>query len=112
MRRGSWSVILKNWPARSSSTRILRASALGNQAEEAYRRALATRSNFSFWGIVAFNRTVDEAAARAVIEIFTEVVIAPDYDEAAWRCFRTKKNLRVLKAEPYRNAAGLEYKQI
>ena len=41
--------------------------ALGASAEEAYRRALATDPTSAFGGIVAFNRTVDEAAARAVV---------------------------------------------
>ena len=66
--------------------------------EEAYRKALATDPVSAFGGIVSFNRTVDEKTARAVIEIFTEVIVAPDYDEAALEVLKTKKNLRVLKA--------------
>ncbi|HVG33545.1 MAG TPA: bifunctional phosphoribosylaminoimidazolecarboxamide formyltransferase/IMP cyclohydrolase [Pyrinomonadaceae bacterium] len=86
--------------------------ALGQSLEEAYRRALETDPISAFGGIVAFNRTVDEGAARALIEIFTEVVIAPDYSEAAIEVLRTKKNLRVLGVgEPVR-AEGIEYKQI
>src|SRR5205085_7061368 len=84
----------------------------GVTTEEAYRRALATDPVSAFGGIVAFNRKVDEAAARAVVEIFTEVVIAPDYAEAALEVLRVKKNLRVLRAgEPHR-AEGLEYRTI
>jgi len=71
---------------------------LGASPSEAYARALATDPLSAFGGIVAFNRTVDEEAARAVTEIFTEVVIAPDYDEAALTTLRAKKNLRVLRA--------------
>jgi phosphoribosylaminoimidazolecarboxamide formyltransferase/IMP cyclohydrolase len=80
--------------------------------EEAYRRALATDPVSAFGGIVAFNRKVDEAAARAVTEIFTEVVIAPDYDEAALKALRAKKNLRVLRAGEPQRVEGLEYKKI
>jgi phosphoribosylaminoimidazolecarboxamide formyltransferase/IMP cyclohydrolase len=47
-----------------------------------------------------------------VIEIFTEVLVAPDYDEAALEVLRSKKNLRVLRAWPATRAAGVEYKQI
>jgi phosphoribosylaminoimidazolecarboxamide formyltransferase/IMP cyclohydrolase len=85
--------------------------ALGKSAEEAYRRALVTDPTSAFGGIVAFNRIVDEFAARAIVEIFTEVVIAPDYDVPALEVLRSKKNLRVLRtaATP---AEGLEYKQI
>ncbi len=81
-------------------------------AEEAYRRALATDPVSAFGGIVAFNCRVDERAARALTEIFTEVVIAPDYDAAALEVLRTKKNLRVLRAGEPERAAGLDYKLI
>jgi phosphoribosylaminoimidazolecarboxamide formyltransferase/IMP cyclohydrolase len=84
----------------------------GATAEEAYRRALETDPVSAFGGIVAFNRKVDEAAARAVAEIFTEVVIAPGYDEAALEVLRAKKNLRVLRAGETATGGGLEYRQI
>jgi phosphoribosylaminoimidazolecarboxamide formyltransferase/IMP cyclohydrolase len=85
---------------------------LGASLEEAYRRALATDPVSAFGGIVAFNRKVDAAAARAVTEIFTEVVIAPDYEEDAIETLRAKKNLRVLRAGVAVRAEGLEYRQI
>lgn len=85
---------------------------LSPQAAEAYRKALATDPVSAFGGIVAFNCPVDEAAARAVIEIFTEVVIAPDYDAKALEVLRSKKNLRVLRAWPPSRKTRLEYKQI
>jgi phosphoribosylaminoimidazolecarboxamide formyltransferase/IMP cyclohydrolase len=84
----------------------------GASVEEAYRRALATDPVSAFGGIVAFNRKVDERAARALTEIFTEVVIAPDYDEAALEVLRAKKNLRVLRAGVPQRVEGLEYKTI
>jgi phosphoribosylaminoimidazolecarboxamide formyltransferase / IMP cyclohydrolase len=86
--------------------------ASGASVEAAYRRALATDPVSAFGGIVAFNRSVAEAAARAVVEIFTEVVVAPDFDEAALDVLRTKKNLRVLRAGEPKPARGLEYRQI
>jgi phosphoribosylaminoimidazolecarboxamide formyltransferase / IMP cyclohydrolase len=86
--------------------------ALGATTEEAYRRALACDPVSAFGGIVAFNRGLDAAAARAVTEIFVEVIIAPDFENEAIDVLKTKKNLRVLRAgEPVR-AEGLEYKQI
>jgi len=87
-------------------------AAIGATTEEAYRRALACDPTSAFGGIVAFNRSVDEATARAVIEIFTEVIIAPDYDSAALEALKTKKNLRVLRAGEAKVPEGLEYKQI
>ncbi len=79
---------------------------------EAYRRALATDPISAFGGIVAFNKVVDAEAARAVNEVFTEVVLAPKFDEEALEIFGQKKNLRVLRVEKIGNFGGLEYKQI
>jgi phosphoribosylaminoimidazolecarboxamide formyltransferase/IMP cyclohydrolase len=55
---------------------------------------------------------VDEAAARAVTEIFTEVVIAPDFDEAAVEVLKSKKNLRILRAGEAQQLTGLDFKRI
>ena len=65
----------------------------------------------AFGGIVAFNRKVDHLVAASVNEIFTEVVIAPDFDAEALELFRQKKNLRVLRAAAG-EVSGWEYKQI
>jgi phosphoribosylaminoimidazolecarboxamide formyltransferase/IMP cyclohydrolase len=85
---------------------------LSAHAVEAYRKALATDPVSAFGGIVAFNCPVDEAAASAVIEIFTEVIVAPDYDEQALELLRSKKNLRVLRVWPDSRGSTVEYKQI
>ena len=87
-------------------------AATGAAVEEAYRRALACDPVSAFGGIVAFNRTVDVAAAQAVAEIFVEVVIASDFNEAALEVLNAKKNLRVLRAGAATTPEGFEYKQI
>jgi phosphoribosylaminoimidazolecarboxamide formyltransferase/IMP cyclohydrolase len=87
-------------------------AAIGGTLEEAYRRALACDPISAFGSIVAFNRTVDVSAAQAVVEIFVEVVIAPDFDDAAIQVLTAKKNLRVLRVGPAQTVAGFEYKQI
>src|SRR5688572_16900018 len=87
-------------------------AATGATAEEAYRRALACDPLSAFGGIVAFNRTVDVAAAQAVVEIFVEVVIAPDFDESALELLTAKKNLRVLRAGTAKPSESFDYKQI
>jgi len=80
---------------------------------EAYKRALSTDPVSAFGGIVAFNRTVDAEVAKSVNEVFTEVVIAPDYDADSLETFRKKKNLRVLRVSAGLNdAQNLEYQQI
>ncbi len=63
---------------------------------DAYRAALATDPVSAFGGVIAVNRPLDEATARAMTEIFTEVVAAPDADDAAKAVFAAKKNLRLL----------------
>jgi phosphoribosylaminoimidazolecarboxamide formyltransferase/IMP cyclohydrolase len=63
---------------------------------EAHARALACDPVSAFGGIVAASRPLDEAAARAITAVFTEVVIAPGADEAALAVFAARKNLRLL----------------
>jgi len=63
---------------------------------EAYHAALATDPVSAFGGVIAVNRPLDEATARAMTEIFTEVVAAPGADDAAKAVFAAKKNLRLL----------------
>jgi len=85
---------------------------LGETLADAYKKALATDPVSAFGGIVAFNRTVDAAAAEEVTKIFTEVVIAPGYDAAALEVLRAKKNLRVIQMSDVEQPAGAELKQI
>jgi phosphoribosylaminoimidazolecarboxamide formyltransferase/IMP cyclohydrolase len=91
---------------------------IGSTNEEAYKRALSTDPVSAFGGIVAFNRKVDAAVAANVIEVFSEVIVAPDYDDDAIEIFRKKKNLRVLKAALTNQLTitneqlTIEYKQI
>ena len=70
------------------------------QLEKAYRTARAADEISAFGGIVAFNREVDEATARAVTETFLEAVIAPSYSPQAREVLGSKKNLRLLEAGP------------
>ncbi|MGI8543842.1 MAG: bifunctional phosphoribosylaminoimidazolecarboxamide formyltransferase/IMP cyclohydrolase, partial [Aridibacter sp.] len=55
---------------------------------------------------------VDAEAARAVNEVFTEVVIAEEFEEAALEIFKKKKNLRVLRVEKIGGENSLEYRTI
>lgn len=65
--------------------------------EEAYARALDGDPVSAFGGIVAANRTIDAATAQRISEIFTEVVIAPDYEPEALAILTTRANLRILQ---------------
>jgi phosphoribosylaminoimidazolecarboxamide formyltransferase/IMP cyclohydrolase len=65
---------------------------------EAYRRAFASDEVSAFGGIVAFAGEVDGDAARAMEEVFTEVVVAPAYTNEARDRFGRRENLRVVRA--------------
>jgi phosphoribosylaminoimidazolecarboxamide formyltransferase/IMP cyclohydrolase len=81
---------------------------------EAYEAALACDSVSAFGGIIAVNRPLDGPTAEAISGIFTEVVAAPDADEAARAVFARKKNLRLLLTGALPDAArpGLQVKSI
>lgn len=70
--------------------------ALGDSVEDAYRKALRCDSVSAFGGIIAVNQTLDGSTAEAISEIFTEVIIAPQADDAAIEVLARKKNLRLL----------------
>jgi phosphoribosylaminoimidazolecarboxamide formyltransferase/IMP cyclohydrolase len=86
----------------------------GTDLLAAYRKALACDSTSAFGGIVAVNRTLDAEAARAITEIFTEVIIAPDATDEAIAIVAAKKNLRLLLAGglPDPRAIGLTAKTV
>ena len=64
---------------------------------EAFEKARATDPVSAFGGIIAFNRTVSEPAARAIGETFFEAIVAPDYEQGALEVLASKKNLRLLR---------------
>jgi phosphoribosylaminoimidazolecarboxamide formyltransferase/IMP cyclohydrolase len=71
--------------------------AVGKDALEAYNKAFQTDPTSAFGGIIAFNRTVDLAAAQAVSKQFVEVLMAPAYTVEALDLFKAKANVRVLE---------------
>ncbi len=70
----------------------------GASLVDAYKKALACDPTSAFGGIVALNRTLDAEAAKAITEIFTEVIIAPEATDEAIKIVAAKKNLRLLVA--------------
>jgi len=86
----------------------------GASLVEAYRKALACDPTSAFGGIVALNRKLDAEAAKAITEIFTEVIIAPDASEDAIAIVGAKKNLRLLLTGgvPDPRATGLTAKTV
>jgi phosphoribosylaminoimidazolecarboxamide formyltransferase/IMP cyclohydrolase len=72
--------------------------AIGADVAEAHRRAHACDPLSAFGGVIAVNRPVSKEMAEQVAEIFTEVIVAPDYEDGALEALAKKKNIRVLKA--------------
>jgi phosphoribosylaminoimidazolecarboxamide formyltransferase/IMP cyclohydrolase len=88
--------------------------AVASSLSEAYARALKADPVSAFGGIVALNRSLDAATARQIVEILTEVVIAPAIDDAARAVLAAKKNVRVLAAGglPDPSEPGLTVKSV
>ncbi|MBH1935963.1 bifunctional phosphoribosylaminoimidazolecarboxamide formyltransferase/IMP cyclohydrolase [Streptomyces sp. AV19] len=71
--------------------------AVGSDVAEAHRKAHACDPLSAFGGVIAVNRPVSVAMAEQVAEIFTEVIVAPDYEDGAVEVLARKKNIRVLR---------------
>jgi phosphoribosylaminoimidazolecarboxamide formyltransferase/IMP cyclohydrolase len=106
-------------PARTAACVIVKHAnpcgvAEGPDLVTAYQKALACDSTSAFGGIIAMNRTLDAATARAITGIFTEVIIAPDASEEAIAIIAGRKNLRLLLAGslPDPRAPGLTAKTV
>jgi phosphoribosylaminoimidazolecarboxamide formyltransferase/IMP cyclohydrolase len=69
----------------------------GNLMLEAWDKAYATDRQAPFGGIIAVNQPLDLPCAQAIAEIFSEVIVAPDFAPAALDLLQKKKNLRLLK---------------
>ncbi|SDS34360.1 IMP cyclohydrolase /phosphoribosylaminoimidazolecarboxamide formyltransferase [Nocardioides scoriae] len=85
--------------------------AVGADVAEAHRRAHECDPVSAFGGVIATNRPVSVEMARQVAEVFTEVVVAPAYDEGAVEVLQGKKNVRLLVAEPLERG-GVEMRPI
>src|SRR3979411_1311327 len=106
-------------PARTAACVIAKPANPCGRAEgaalvSAYRKALACDSTSAYGGIVALNRTLDGETARAITEILTEVIIAPDATDEAIAIVAARRNLRLLLAGglPDPRAIGLTAKTV
>ncbi|MEI5672067.1 MULTISPECIES: bifunctional phosphoribosylaminoimidazolecarboxamide formyltransferase/IMP cyclohydrolase [unclassified Nocardioides] len=85
--------------------------AVGADVAEAHRRAHACDPVSAFGGVIAVNRPVSVELAQQVAEVFTEVIVAPSYDEGAVEVLQGKKNIRILVA-PADGGAAVETRPI
>ena len=86
--------------------------AIGSDIADAYRKAFATDPVSAFGGVVATNAAVTAEMARDMADVFTEVVVAPGYDDDALAMLRERKNVRVLLAEPRPATGWIELRAI
>jgi len=87
--------------------------AVAGSALEAYDRAYATDPTSAFGGILAFTVPVDGATMKTILDRqFVEVLIAPDYDQAALAYAKKKANVRVLRIPRGRGANLMDTKRI
>ena len=85
--------------------------AVGADIAEAHSRAHACDPVSAFGGVIAANRPVSVAMAEQVAEVFTEVIVAPGYEDGAVEVLQRKKNTRILVAPDAANA-GVSLRQI
>ena len=79
---------------------------------KAYQKAHLTDPVSAFGGVIASNRKVTKAFAQAVIEVFTEVLVAPGFEPEALEILRTKKNLRLLELSAEYKLPAREFRQV
>jgi phosphoribosylaminoimidazolecarboxamide formyltransferase/IMP cyclohydrolase len=85
--------------------------AVGSDVAEAHRKAHACDPLSAFGGVIAVNVPVSQEMAEQVAEIFTEVVVAPGYDDGAVELLSGKKNIRLLQCAPLERG-GVETRPI
>jgi phosphoribosylaminoimidazolecarboxamide formyltransferase/IMP cyclohydrolase len=86
--------------------------AVGTDVAQAHRKAHACDPVSAFGGVIATNRPVTVAMAEQVAEIFTEVVVAPDYEDGAVEVLAAKKNIRVLRCPLDPHDEAVEFRRI
>jgi phosphoribosylaminoimidazolecarboxamide formyltransferase/IMP cyclohydrolase len=86
--------------------------AVGADIAEAHRKAHACDPVSAYGGVVATNGAVTAAMADQLADIFTEVVVAPDFEPAALETLQRKKNLRLLVAEPRPDVPATEMRAV
>ncbi|NPC99035.1 bifunctional phosphoribosylaminoimidazolecarboxamide formyltransferase/IMP cyclohydrolase [Nocardioides sp. zg-DK7169] len=86
--------------------------AIGADVAEAHRRAHECDPVSAFGGVIAANRPVSVAMAEQVAEVFTEVIVAPGYEDGAVEVLQAKKNIRILVCESDTDLGGIEVRPI
>jgi phosphoribosylaminoimidazolecarboxamide formyltransferase/IMP cyclohydrolase len=86
--------------------------ATGADVAEAHRKAHACDPVSAFGGVIAVNRPVSKAMAEQVAEVFTEVIVAPDFEDGAVDVLQAKKNIRILRCPVDEHPDPIEFRGI
>jgi phosphoribosylaminoimidazolecarboxamide formyltransferase/IMP cyclohydrolase len=84
----------------------------GADVADAHRKAHACDPVSAFGGVIAVNRPVSKQLAEQVAEVFTEVIVAPDYEDGAVEVLAAKKNLRILRCPVDEHPDPVEFRGI
>jgi phosphoribosylaminoimidazolecarboxamide formyltransferase/IMP cyclohydrolase len=86
--------------------------AVGADVTDAYAKAFACDPVSAFGGVVATNRPVSLAMAQAIGDVFTEVVVAPDFEPAALTLLRQRKSVRLLRCAGIHPGRSVEFRPV
>ncbi|HTK48359.1 MAG TPA: bifunctional phosphoribosylaminoimidazolecarboxamide formyltransferase/IMP cyclohydrolase [Gemmatimonadaceae bacterium] len=86
--------------------------AVGTDALDAYRKALACDPVSAFGSVISFTVPVDDAAAEVISSLFVECIVAPEFSAGALEVLGRKKNLRVLEGRARWSPDALDYKRV
>lgn len=86
--------------------------AIADTIESAYVKAYEIDPLSAFGGVIALNRNVNAAAAKAILRLFVEIIIAPGFDTEALNLLSGKPNIRLLELDLTQNPAGFELRKI
>ena len=104
------------WPTRPACAVIKHTTpcgiAVASSAAEAFGKARSTDPVSAFGSVIAFNTVVDQATARAMSDLFVEVVVAPSFHAEALNVFAAKKQLRVVELPVSDGSPALDFKRV
>ncbi|WP_340106179.1 bifunctional phosphoribosylaminoimidazolecarboxamide formyltransferase/IMP cyclohydrolase [Rhodohalobacter sp. 8-1] len=94
--------LIADFPADSPTVAIFKHTvacgvAMADTLKEAYQKAFSTDTSSPFGGIICCNRPVDLETAQEIDQIFTEIIIAPGFEDDALELLQQKKNRRLVK---------------
>jgi phosphoribosylaminoimidazolecarboxamide formyltransferase/IMP cyclohydrolase len=86
--------------------------AIGEDVAQAHQKANDADPISAYGGVIAVNTTLSAEMAAQVADVFTEVVVAPDFEELALEILTTRKDLRLLRCPAPRSRGGVEWRRI